>query len=411
MTHFRTALAAAALLFFFGAEASAAGDSTKVAGTPWYKKIKISGYAQVRYNDLFATNQALVNAQGDKSLGGVGDLSFRRIRVKLQGYIHPRVFFYIQPDLASKGSHTVQLKDAYMDVYLDEGRTSRMRMGQSKVPFGYENMQSSQKRLALDRNDPLNSALKNERDLMVTFYWTPKRVQEVHRFLKKNQLKFSGDYGMFGLGIYNGQTANVPEANDNKHIVTRFSYPLQFRNKQVLELGIQAYKGTYVTTKISDGVTVGERTSEGLVPSKLAAKDFGFDEYRVGFSIMYYPQPFGLQAEYNFGKGPEYDPASNTVSVQKLNGGYVQAMYKADIGKSIVFPFVKYQYYDGGKKHELDAMSVAAEEIELGVEWQVFKAFELTAEYVYADRRFEDSVKRANRQAGSMVRLQAQLNF
>jgi phosphate-selective porin len=32
----------------------------------------------------------------------------------------------------------------------------RLRVGQSKVPFGFENLQSSQNRLTLDRNDALN---------------------------------------------------------------------------------------------------------------------------------------------------------------------------------------------------------------------------------------------------------------
>jgi hypothetical protein len=33
---------------------------------------------------------------------------------------------------------------------------------QSKVPFGFENLQSSQNRLTLDRNDALNSAANEE---------------------------------------------------------------------------------------------------------------------------------------------------------------------------------------------------------------------------------------------------------
>jgi hypothetical protein len=35
----------------------------------------------------------------------------------------------------------------------------RVRIGQSKVPYGFENLQSSQNRLSLDRNDALNSAV------------------------------------------------------------------------------------------------------------------------------------------------------------------------------------------------------------------------------------------------------------
>jgi hypothetical protein len=45
----------------------------------------------------------------------------------------------------------------------------RVRVGQSKVPLVLKT-QSSQNRLTLDRNDALNSAVANERDLGAFFY-------------------------------------------------------------------------------------------------------------------------------------------------------------------------------------------------------------------------------------------------
>jgi phosphate-selective porin len=85
------------------------------------------------------------------------------------GQISKKVYFYIQPDFASATSstnyHFVQIRDAYFDIGIDDKNEFRFRVGQSKVPFGFENMQSSQNRLPLDRNDALNSAVTNERDL------------------------------------------------------------------------------------------------------------------------------------------------------------------------------------------------------------------------------------------------------
>jgi hypothetical protein len=52
----------------------------------------------------------------------------------------------------------------------DAKKEFRVRVGQSKVPYGFENL-SSQNRLTLDRNDALNSAVANERDLGAFFYW------------------------------------------------------------------------------------------------------------------------------------------------------------------------------------------------------------------------------------------------
>jgi hypothetical protein len=41
----------------------------------------------------------------------------------------------------------------------DAKKRISVRVGYSKVLFGFENMQSSQNRLTLDRNDALNSAV------------------------------------------------------------------------------------------------------------------------------------------------------------------------------------------------------------------------------------------------------------
>jgi phosphate-selective porin len=59
-----------------------------------------------------------------------------------------------------------------------------LRVGQSKVPFGFENLQSSQNRLTLDRNDALNSAVANERDLGAFFY--ASKIRERFAMLVKD---------------------------------------------------------------------------------------------------------------------------------------------------------------------------------------------------------------------------------
>lgn len=68
-----------------------------------------------------------------------------------------RLSLYFQPDFAStvtSGSDSIQfaqIRDAYADVFLDDERVHRIRIGQSKVPYGWENLQSSSNRLPLDR--------------------------------------------------------------------------------------------------------------------------------------------------------------------------------------------------------------------------------------------------------------------
>lgn len=367
----------------------------------WYEEINLRGYAQLRYNGLIQTNPDLTCEQCDKSWGGDNDFFFRRIRLVLYGQIHPRVYFYIQPDFASasgSNQHYGQIRDAYVDVGLDEKNEFRFRIGQSKVPFGFENLQSSQNRLTLDRNDGLNSAVRNERDLGVFFYWAPKKIRERFSMLVRDGYKGSGDYGVFGLGVYNGQTANVEDLNNNKHIVARLTYPFEI-GSQIFEAGIQAYTGDYTIDS--------DQISEGVAHSE----DNTYIDQRFAVSAILYPKPFGIQAEYNFGKGPEFDKVTNSIEVQNLHGGYITLNAKLPINQQLIYPFAKLQYYNGGKKHELDARSYEVKELELGLEWQPYKSIEFVAVYTFSDRRYEDFMNPDNRQKGSLLRLQFQVNF
>jgi predicted porin len=136
-----------------------------------------------------------------------------------------------------------------------------------------------------------------------------------------------------------------------------------------------------------------------------------FREVRYGPSLIIYPQPFGFQAEYNWGRGPEYDPESNDVKDAPLEGGYFLATYMIQKKSKVMIPFVRYHYFKGGKKFELDAMRHRVKELEIGMEYQFNKNFELVGMYTISDRTFENSLDPDNRQKGSLVRLQAQINF
>ncbi len=380
--------------------------STAIANTTvekksgWYEKINIRGYVQVRYNRLFETNPDLKSDQGDKSIGNFGGFFIRRNRLIISGQLSDHVYFYIQPDLASSASttslHFAQIRDAYFDLSLDKNKEFRFRIGQSKVPYGFENMQSSQNRLPLDRNDALNSAVANERDLGVFFYYAPKKVRELYNSLVNDGLKGSGDYGIFGVGLYNGQTANKPEINNNSHWVARLSYPFKLRN-QIIEPGIQMYSGKYKLDQTTTGV------------KKNATLDY-LDE-RMAASFIVYPKPFGIQAEYNVGKGPQYDFVKDSISTKDLKGGYVTLSYLIKVKKHIIIPFARYTFYDGGKKFELDARAYNVKEFEGGIEYQPFKNFEITTSWVHSEKWTSDKAKKDNFQVGSFLRIQCQLNF
>ncbi len=368
----------------------------------WYDLISIRGYVQIRYNRLLETNPHLTCEQCDKSWGENGGIFLRRARIIFFGQLTPRIYFYIQPDFASAASSTAQnfaqLRDAYIDLGIDKNNEFRVRIGQSKIPFGFENMQSSQNRLPLDRSDGINSAFSNERDMGAFFYWAPKKIRQRFSMLVVDQFKGSGDYGVFGFGVFNGQTANKSDLNNEQHVVARLSYPFEI-GSQIIEPGIQGYTGNYVLS------------SAQLTPGVKTNSDMNYKDERAAASFILYPRPFGIQAEYNIGRGPEFNKQTDSIEVRDLSGGYLMVSYRLKVKSHLLFPFARIQYYEGGKKHELDARSYKVNDLEMGVEWQPSKHFEFVAMYTISSRTYEDYKTQDNTQQGSLLRLQAQLNF
>ncbi len=269
----------------------------------------------------------------------------------------------------------------------------------SKIPFGFDNIQSSQNRIAFDRTDAINSAMYNERALGLLFYWSPLKAQERYKKISDLKLKGSGDYGVVGAGIFNGQTANRTEANNAVHTVARINYPFELQNGQLFEVGIQGYSGYFGTKEVtSPNVTS---------PPNLLDR-------RVAGTLVIYPQPFGLQAEYNYGQGPQFNIGNNNnyyIDRSNLKGGYVQVMYMKKLGKQIFTPYYRYQYYNGGKKIETDSRWHEVKEHEIGIEWSPVNAIELTTAYMISDRAFRDSGNPSYHEKGNLLRLQLQYNY
>lgn len=375
--------------------------------TKWYERISLRGYTQVRYNRLpsIVRNDDLINEQGDKSIGGGNGFIIRRARVILYGDIHPRVSIYFQPDFASSIGEqlgVVILRDWYTDLHLDRKREWRIRLGQSKVPFGFENMQSSQNRLPLDRNDALNSAVKDERDLGAFLYWAPDHIRKRFSHLVSSGLKGSGDYGALGLGVYNGQTANRPELNNNLHAILRFTWPFQFGN-QFVELGGGGYYGKY-TIKLAeqpDGTTYTTSDTKNRIT-----------DTRGHAAFVLYPKPFGIQAEYNVGMGPSQGRLDPTfITSRFLHGGYVTLSYKIDepFKTDALIPYVRGTLYEGGKKFFTNAPRYSVREIEAGLEWQIIKWVEVVVAYMVVDRTSDRYPY--NQEYGHVTRIQVQVNY
>lgn len=373
------------------------------SGKNWADTMKVRGYMQIRSNPIIGGDKQIAH-QADRSIGDNTNFMIRRMRLIFFGDIGERLSYYIQPDFASRSGdgtgNIAQLRDAYGDIYLTKDRVHRLRVGQSKIPYGFENLQSSQNRIALDRADAINSCCKDERDLGVFYYYTPKEQQDLFKYLVDSGLKGSGNYGMFAFGAYNGTGANRSENNDNLHLVSRFTYPVKFENGQIFEAGIQAISGTFKPS-----------TSINKIDETFPNKD-GFKDQRVGVHAVLYPQPFGLQAEWNWGRGPELNDTRTMIEEKSLNGGYVQAMYRIKdfYGYGVMIPFVKWQYFDGAQKFETNAPRNKVNDWEAGVEWQPVPEIEFTAYYSKLDRN-NLATAPYSKYNTDILRFQLQYNF
>jgi hypothetical protein len=386
-------------------EAVSEADPTPIAKRPWHDRIQLRGYTQVRYNRLpsLRRNDDLINLQGDRSIGGGNGFLIRRARLILYGDVHEHLAIYLQPDFASviDGTFNVaNVRDWYADVFLDKQRQFRFRVGQSKVPYGFENMQSSQNRLPFDRNDALNSAVKDERDLGVFFYWSPPKMRELFLSMANSIDKGSGDYGMLALGVYNGQTANRPAQTDNLHVIARLAVPMKLGN-QILEFNAGGYYGKYKVSLSDQGGTTYTATNDGLL---LDARAYG--------AIVLYPRPIGFVAEATVGVGPMQGRDDPTViDSHRLQGGYAQVMAKIDgpFGTVALFPYVRLTYYDGGKKFMPNAPRYEVRELEAGLEWQIHSALELVLAYQVVERTSDRYPH--NLEFGHVSRVQLQFNY
>ena len=382
-------------------EAKVMEESRGIGDVPvrerWYEKISVRGYTQFRYN--YTSGNDLLTSPGDRSIVKFNEFFLRRARLIVSGQPHDRVFVYLQGEFAGFVTNTnsnnnnegnAVLRDAYADVFLTENKEWRIRAGQSKIPFGFETMQSSQNRLAFDRNDATFAAVPNERNLGVFLYYAPTVVRERFRRLVESGLKGSGDYGMLGIGVYNGQAIDQQDANKNKHVIFHSMYPHEFSNGQIVQVGMDAYTGQVV---VSTSPVVPTNSPVGAPISPQVTNGGNYLDERVAWHLVVYPQPFGFQAEYTIGRTPQLNEARTAVELGSVHGGYVQLYYnyKCDTYCQNIFPYVRTQEYFGGQKLQSNAPQNSTRETEVGFEYQFNRALELTVAYAWTQRTSGDS--------------------
>ena len=304
----------------------------------WYERLGLRGYTQFRGTEVFTDGGIPLEVPTDRSVNKSESLMIRRGRFIYSGDATDHLALYAQADFnASTGAtdFSLQMRDLYADVALDTAKTFRFRLGQSKVPFGFVNLQSSQNRAAIERPDALNSAVEGERDLGAYMMWAPAKTRQLFRDLINRGLKGSGDYGLIAVGAFSGQGLNRSDQNGSLHWLARASYPFALGKRQIAEFGIQAYTGDYVVTTQAIDVN-----GASVTPSRPAA---GQTDQRVAFTAVLYPQPFGFEAEWNIGTSPEISTDFRSITTGSLTGGYVQVHYRRTGKYGAWLPFTRWQ--------------------------------------------------------------------
>jgi hypothetical protein len=402
----------------------------------WFGRMSIRGYVQTRYTHVFGSGMdgagtQTLHSPTETNISERDTFLMRRARMIFSGDVHDHLYLYWQVDgqasvsssYNENNSSGFQTRDMYGDISLDHDKEHRIRIGISKVPYGFVNLQSSQNRLSIERPEALNSAVEGERDLGLYYMWADKTARARFRELVQSGLKGSGDYGVFTVGAYNGQGLNKFDSNRAPHVVARLAYPFQLDNGQFFELGVSGYDGKFV---VNTGTSTSGVTGSGATASGTAAKTpTQFVDRRMAANFVWYPQPFGMEVEWTVGEGPQQNgitynsagtataaaAATRTTTIENLHGGYVLLNYKADTDIGTIIPFTRWSYFDGARKFA-SARPQNVNELDLGVEFQPWPSFEVALVYSRAFYRTNTNADTAHLVKDvDRVTCQLQYNF
>ena len=137
-------------------------------------RIGLSNRVQFRFTDQFPDDQ--VQIPGTKAAGdAIGTFRIRRAKTQLAGYFwKPEITFELQIGWAGSdatgGSSTFSgIEDAMLNWDASKKGTFQVRVGQYKVPFGRQELTSSEKQQFIDRS-LLSGEFTHSRDVGVSLW-------------------------------------------------------------------------------------------------------------------------------------------------------------------------------------------------------------------------------------------------
>ncbi len=253
-------------------KAQAGGKATAPAKPSWVDKLKVSGYGQIRFED--GNNDPDVGSQTVPTKDtSFSKFTLRRIRPRIEGQVNERAGFAVELDATEGG---VVLTDAFGFYKLDHDGDFTLYTGQRNVPFGLDTPRSDSNRPTFEKIEILRRMIPNDRDLGAWVQYSPTEKKDLFNTMK-SKFGTEGDYGMFTVGVFNGQGRDTAEANINKTVSARFAYPFMIGDRYA-EVGASMFNGMFTTS-----------TKE--FPDKLH-----------GLHAILPPQPFGVEGEWYTGE-------------------------------------------------------------------------------------------------------------
>jgi hypothetical protein len=227
-------------------------------------RLLVSGYAQVRFTNVGAQN-------GDQTAGNVTDLQVDRFRPRFTYLLDPKHFqalVLLNASTRSGAAASITARDAYLE-YDNAGRLGYYaRMGQQKIPYGYEVFREGDEvRPLMERARVFTTLFPDERDIGFTLATAPRNLHTP----------------VVSLGVVNGDGINRTDGDKPKSFAGNAVVPLGAHNV----LGGSVYSGTSTATvggklvsRVKNAYGVEHRLNSGRLSTQLEylwGRGFGAD--------------------------------------------------------------------------------------------------------------------------------------
>ena len=167
----------------------------------------------------------------------------------ITGQVSEHVSFFIQPDFQLRTSAAIPMR-CRCGMRGENGisiriRKYRLRLGLQRVPCSFDNWQASRQRMAIDRADATNSCQNSERDMGVSFMWSPKVGATAVQANAGLHMYGPGDYGVFTFRCTTDRGSCAGSPAQTSMWARDWHGCLNYR-QWLLEVGVNAMRGQFV---------------------------------------------------------------------------------------------------------------------------------------------------------------------